>query len=341
MTDNLKRLAYKYRSPATLARDLAGLQQSRIYAAPRDQLNDPFEGRFDRTTLDGQFRVLKAFLGQLKKELGSSLGPVEGAVEELVGFVDKSGIFSLSYTPLDELLWAHYGGSHQGYCVAYDLETLVEFDPQNLHRLEVEYVDAAPSLHGNDFFPATGPEVVLRKLLGTKSTPWRYEQEVRVIATPPGPHEHDFRAVKEVYFGLRCSEETRLAVMKCLAGRGVVYKQVRSPEPAYRLVADVIPDAFPDAPPHLLNEAPLADCAILTDYLKPEHKQYADYVGKAAEIVRRDPYCAEVQTVDVSGERRAGGHPEIYVHFVRPSGKLATRYLSVAQIDEQYGRWRA
>ena len=38
------------------------------------------------------------------------------------------GIYSLSRTPYDELMWSHYGESHEGFCIEYDLERLIGAD---------------------------------------------------------------------------------------------------------------------------------------------------------------------------------------------------------------------
>lgn len=131
---------------------------------------------------------------------------------------------------------------------------------------------------------------------------------MRVITQPPGLHEHDYRAVKTIYFGLRCPESTMAAVMETLAGREVSYLQVISPQYG----------------------------AILTNHLKPEHKQYAAYLSKAAEIVRREPYRQEVQSVDFSSSKSTPQRPVIYVQYLRAPNKWVNHYLTLPEIDEQY-----
>ena len=216
----MKRLAFKYRSGdnSTLLRDLESLRQSRFYAAKRAALNDPFEGRFDRSAFDRQLEAIEVLLKTINKSIGG-LGDVKSAANNLLAFVDKSGIFSLSYNPLNELIWAHYGGSHKGFCIGYDLDKLIEFEPAQFHCIDVAYRDSSPLIQAVDLLIDNSPVKILQKLLGTKSSPWRYEQEVRVIATPPGLHEYDFRAVKEIYFGLCCPQETCAAVMYAVISR--------------------------------------------------------------------------------------------------------------------------
>jgi hypothetical protein len=331
-------LAFKYRSgdPAHLARDLDSLRGATFYAALRGTLNDPFEGRFDRGSLDGQFSTFRKWVSALVPATSASLDEVSKAVNEVLSFVDKSGVFSLSLNPLNELIWAHYGGSHKGFCVGYDLQKLVDFEP-TLHRcLGVQYRDTAPVLKHEQLIGATTPTALLQEILGVKSTPWRYEQEVRIISTPPGLHEHDYRAVKTVYFGLRCPESTRLAVMEALLGRGVTYEQVVSPGASYVLQSSPIEDAFASAPKYKQNHAPIAECAIEPDYLKTEFKRHQAYLYKAAEIVRREPYCNEIQLVEFSSSRSTPERPVIFVQYLRAPNKWINHYLTLQEIDKQY-----
>lgn len=332
------RLAYKYRAGdgPSFARDLSSLRDCQFYAGTRHALNDPFEGRFDRAALDGQLNVVRSVAASLGVAIIGSLDGVSSAADDVLAFVDSCGVFSLSYNPLNELIWAHYGGSHQGFCIGYEVDRLVDFEPNHFHRIDVAYSDFAPNIDANDLLLDGSPTSVLQKMLGTKSSPWRYEQEVRVVTTPAGLHEHDFRAVREVYFGLRSSEETRLAVMQALAGRQVKYKQVVSTHPSYLLTGEDVPDAFANERPYRNHIAPIADHAIPTTYLEGDMQQYADYLHKAAEIVRRDPYCPLVETVEFSGSRSTPGNPVVFVQYQRTAGRWITKHLSLAEIDAQY-----
>jgi hypothetical protein len=331
------RLAFKYRSgdPSTLDRDLKSLFDAVFYASSRAFLNDPFEGRFDRSPLDGQLALLRALLTRGGPN-AAPLSAVESAIDDVLRFVDKCGVFSLSYNPLNELIWAHYGGSHKGFCIGYDLQRLTEFEPNKHYRLDVEYSDASPVLSSADLLASATAEKTLQRILGVKSTAWRYEEEVRVVTTPAALHEHDYRAVKKVFFGLRCPESTRLAVMNTLAGRGVTYEQVVSPATSYLLTSEPIRDECEGAPNFKQNLAPIIDGAICPDYLKPDQKIYQDYLFKAAEIVRREPYCLEIQLVEFSGSKGTKEEPVIFVQYLRSADKWINHYLTLQEIDEQY-----
>ncbi len=332
------RLAYKYRSgdSETLERDLQALRDATFYAAKRDKLNDPFEGRFNRTELDDKLSALRHMLTGSFSKISGSFDAMSEAANDLLSFVDKCGVFSLSYSPLSELVWAHYGGSHRGFCVGYDLQKLTKFEPNLHYCLDIQYRDIPPTLQSAELIGSENPVALLQALLGVKSTPWGYEDEVRVVTVPQGTHEHDYRAVKRVYFGLRCPESTQFAVMEALAGRGVAYEQIESPDNSYALQSRSIQDAFASAPKYRVNFAPIQDGAIYPDGLKPDQMQHRAYLYKAAEIVRREPYCHEITNVDFSVNKSTQEQPVIFVQYLRGPDKWFNQYLTLPEIDKQY-----
>lgn len=333
-----KRLGFKYRSgdDSTILRDISAIRDSAFYAGPRHYLNDPFEGRFDRSNLDAQIDAIKLALTSFHGSAQISFDEVSKSANDLLAFVDKCGIFSLSRNPLNELIWSHYGGSHKGFCIGYDLEKLTHLEPNHFNCIDVAYDDREPLIQSADMFNQISHHKILQKILGTKSTPWRYEEEVRVITTPPGLHKHDFLAIREVYFGLRCPDETQIAVMQALAGRSVRYKQVVSPDSSYILLAEDRPDLSDNLPSKQLYLAPVSEDAIQTANLKSELRQYIRFLGMAAEIVRRDPDCPLVETVSFSSNRGTPMDPVIYVQYQRTPSKWITRYFTLKDINEQH-----
>lgn len=105
---------------------------------------------------------------------------------------------------------------------------------------------------------------------------------------------------------------------------------------SYVLRSGPIPDAFGSAPKYRQNLAPINEGAIYPDYLKPEQKQYQDYLYKAAEIVRREPYCGTIQLVEFSGSKSTSEQPIILVQCLRAPNKWINHYLSLPEIDKQY-----
>lgn len=100
----------------------------------------------------------------------------------------RYGILSMSQTPSHELMWAHYAGSHQGFCVelcrgprewrAHLLPMRVEYSRQ---RPSVALAELMPIVPGA---PHAAHEFV-RKTFLTKSYEWQYEQEWRIVRDTP------------------------------------------------------------------------------------------------------------------------------------------------------------
>lgn len=148
------------------------LKLNRIWVSSTRVLNDPFEGRYEPTTL------LK---GVLK-------------LDE----VNNARVLSLSQTPSDNLMWAHYGTSHNGVVFEFDIN---ECDFLK-NAKEVNYIAKLPSADLN-----------VEELLMYKHNSWKYEKEYRLVVKPSlsdfsyaGNH-YDIHpsALKAVYLGKNIS----------------------------------------------------------------------------------------------------------------------------------------
>jgi len=81
-------------------------------------------------------------------------------------------VYCLTTKPDSILMWSHYADRHRGICLEFDTANTV-FST----ALKVEYLDAYRPLDLSDNSAAT----TLLPLI-TKSAPWRYEDEYRLIA---------------------------------------------------------------------------------------------------------------------------------------------------------------
>lgn len=91
------------------------------------------------------------------------------------------GVFSLTESNNNELMWAHYANSHAGYVVGFKTDS--EFfhrrknDPKVCGELaNVIYSDNAPTLYLD-----AGGMTIPKELFFTKTTKWSYEREWRMI----------------------------------------------------------------------------------------------------------------------------------------------------------------
>ena len=214
--------AYKYRANMVIdgkKRDTALLSKNILYAADIQKLNDPFEGSV---------------------ELPKSYEH-EHWVTPIIQKLYSVGIYSLSKPkndetfPCNELLWAHYANTHKGFCIEYDLDKLSNYAQSNYdisHVLHVSYEDERPKVLGND-----NVIQIQKKVFGTKSLAWKYENEVRLVFEKCGEKIIPENAVTAIYFGLRIGWEDRREIIKKMSGRGIDFYQVERIENLYQLKA--------------------------------------------------------------------------------------------------------
>ena len=119
-------LVYKYRSGTN--NDLKALENNQYWSSSIEQLNDPCEAITDTKKVKKILNYIGQKVGIKDKE---DLKLINDNTDEVLSLDNKMGIYSLSKTPLDELLWAHYANSHKGFCIEYDLDVLLKNDGDN------------------------------------------------------------------------------------------------------------------------------------------------------------------------------------------------------------------
>ena len=128
-------LVYKYRG-GSFTRDLKSLKNDIFWASSTSQLNDPCEGLINIEDFEQQFNHLKNVFYQHS----GNLALLEQLSQNIIDMKDtKFGIFSLSKTYRDELLWSHYANSHKGFCIEYDLKQLLTGQNANHRYFDVQY----------------------------------------------------------------------------------------------------------------------------------------------------------------------------------------------------------
>ena len=155
-------------------------------------------------------------------------------------FSDLLGIFSLTETPDNLLMWAHYAASHEGFVVGFD-STHPHFDKQGTedelgYLRKVEYRENRPA---STVTALTGTDVFL-----VKSTQWSYEQEWRIIRplqdngkivqNQPYPiylFQFPATAIKEVIIGCKMPQNKRQEILAVLTSDSFQHVQIRQAEP--------------------------------------------------------------------------------------------------------------
>lgn len=138
-------------------------------------------------------------------------------LERLISIIRRMGIYSLSSTPKNLLLWSHYANEHKGFCIEYYGAPKAQGAES---FLKVEYNDEPPDIYLLN-------DVQLRSTAAKfKRKEWKYEEEYRCVyesgnRLAPSPFQ-----MKAIIFGLRMPHNQKKLMQQILQGRGLIYKQV-------------------------------------------------------------------------------------------------------------------
>lgn len=236
---------FKYRggNDKTLERHLLAIEKNYFWGPSFEQLNDPCETSISSGKLKN---MTKVFLNFMKKGSTEEVDKIHREMDEVIDHRKRIGIYSLSATYNDELLWAHYADSHKGFCIEYDLDLLLKSYPRDhIYSFPVNYSKNPPEFGISDIVDKTGNSII-KKLAGHKSKKWAYEKEHRIVIDTSGEHSYDFQALKALYFGLRMSEPWKEEIMIRLKGRGIKYYQIYQVEGKYQFERKQVPDTSGD-----------------------------------------------------------------------------------------------
>jgi hypothetical protein len=331
---------FKYRGgdDSIFIRDLESLEMDTFWAPTRNMLNDPCEGLVSSEVLLSQIDFAVNLFAKNRPNVDDAIGNLKNSLHNVLEKKDSSGVYSLSKNCTDELLWAHYANSHHGFCIEYDLDTLVSFGRNDYFKFDVQYSDQPPKLTINDMLKIDDKVGFIQKLIGVKSKKWAYEKEIRVITSESGIQNYDYRAVKAIYFGLRMPDEKIQEVMKRLQGRGIKYYLVGLRDKSYKFSCSSIADMYSTDIKYKYSIAPIADYAIDPDTLNEKWAEFTPYLQKVAEIVRREPYCNEVQMVEVSHDKSKSGKPVFFGQYQREKYRYENMYLTPKEVDDKYSK---
>lgn len=230
---------FKYRGgkKKVFKRDLFALENNFFWGAKIDNLNDPCEALILSDTFDHQSNYLKFFLDQYAED---KLSKVKEALLGLLEINKRLGVFSLSKTYKDELLWAHYANSHNGFCIEYDLEILKKGYRNNIFSFPVKYDNKPPDIDIADL--NSDKQILISKMIGYKSKRWDYEKEYRIVTDFSGEFFYPPNAVKAIYFGVRTSSKNKENLINTLKGRGIKFYQIILKDKTYEFERKLLND---------------------------------------------------------------------------------------------------
>lgn len=300
--------AYKYRGGRGLLdkdgesifeRDVTTLVNNQLYLPTKDGLNDPTEGVYG----DGALRMFFNLLSEYSHN-------VEEQYNKFADKFSNVGVYSLSKSFDNELLWAYYASGHTGFAIEYDIDVLEQSLNYNtyiqlLYKFDVEYLNDVPQI---DISTIRGNEIteILKRFIGTKSSSWAHEKEVRLIFENTGLFEIDYKAVTAIYFGCRMPDCDIDYIMEKLKGRGLKYFKMVNVNNSYWFEAKEIEDKYSDAPKYVANCVSYdIDNLLLCGGLNEEEiATYKSYFINAFETIKEDSNIKEFYLATISYDQQ-------------------------------------
>ncbi|MDP4201847.1 MAG: DUF2971 domain-containing protein [Bacteroidota bacterium] len=293
---------YKYRSGNEyLDRDLKSIVENYFYAPIAENLNDPCETLVYADKIRHQTKLFTTLFGEKVK-----LDDFHNVLDGFIKNKQKLGIYSLSKTYSDELLWAHYANNHTGFCIEYDFETLLEqVTFCNFYPLNVEYSKEPPQIELNDVYTKDDKQI-FKKIAGTKSTRWSYEEELRIITDKSGEQDYNFSAVTAIYFGYRMPEKDKDKIMSALKGRNISYYQITLKEKSYSFIREKVVDTYLESEQYLFKYYRKQNSKN-TDIIDYEiiEKKYNRAINKINLTIKLDSKLSETELEDLGNQLKS------------------------------------
>jgi hypothetical protein len=166
---------YLYKYFAINEFSLDSLENGYIYLSNPKDFNDPFDCN-------------RNLIAEKQKELK------DWQYVERLNDISNIGISCFSENGTEPLLWSHYANSYHGFCLKFNVESLIDTQVDSVKLKRVIY-SQAPEVISQEH-PFSSYYQYLLKLNN-----WNYEQEWRLLFQNPNNSEHRF------YYDKNCIEE--------------------------------------------------------------------------------------------------------------------------------------
>ena len=138
---------------------ISNIALGRLKVARFSDLNDPFELMALNLREKRNRKIVKDF---------------KNAYDSQTGLL----CFSADWT--NPVLWSHYGAKHRGVCLGFDLKRSRTQRRSRIQKVQYEDRRIRDEL-GEETDPLNIDEEIQKRLVGTKFSHWKYEEEYRVF----------------------------------------------------------------------------------------------------------------------------------------------------------------
>lgn len=210
----------------------------KVYFASPDSFNDPFECDPVLSTHNLSRDKYREFLIRKAKENGENSagakakaahimkaglidqpGTLSKIRQEMKDYYNRAGIYCLSETHDDILMWSHYADNHRGYCIQF------EANSRTIVFGAAQKVIYSASYPVADLLEEDNVERLELALL-TKYEGWSYEKEWRIIHLSHdenrpawGLKDYPVNLMKKVILGARMAEDHKQSIESWIGQR--------------------------------------------------------------------------------------------------------------------------
>ncbi|HAU4896449.1 DUF2971 domain-containing protein [Aeromonas hydrophila] len=179
-------ILYKY----TKFFDLETISSGTIRLSPPETLNDPFEHEINSEVEEELINTALAFDLEIFKDSSFTPELIRTIKLNFInGDLSSYGIVSLSETPRNLLMWAHYADEHKGVCIGYKKNLFIDLENKKETELAIEQYYPIKvnydSIRPQKLKKGAAKNEILKKQITsqllTKSNDWIYEKEHRCI----------------------------------------------------------------------------------------------------------------------------------------------------------------
>jgi len=221
------------------------LTKNEIFFSSAVKFNDPFDTAVHlnyRSGTDEQFRSLFKKIASMQwpdatdKEIDNEANiRIESGIyrnpevfDEFENYLQKEkytgfGIFTMSASFDNILLWSHYANSHKGFCVGLSTGKLDNYF-ENLAETEELVIDIYPVVYEKDYPDLNGFEIekdedAVVSQFTIKPIDWSYEIEYRALCLNATNFSYSLEngIIEKVILGCRISEAHKTEIIRILS----------------------------------------------------------------------------------------------------------------------------
>ncbi|KAA3633652.1 MAG: DUF2971 domain-containing protein [Calditrichaeota bacterium] len=227
------------------------LLDSELYFTSALNFNDPFECKIPLNYEDESEEYIRKSIAYHIKERDKNISDADlhkevdywynkknwsnpDNIELMLAKLNSIGLYSLSSTYDNILMWSHYANSHRGFCISYDIKKLRQFfeteyfDNYNnlVNLVEVKYYEEFPNFLPSDLNSQQYYELPI----SSKAIDWEYEGEYRfyIMDHVNIKVKVPLNVIDSIYLGCQMPLEIKSKIKKYLLTREYKVKLFQS-----------------------------------------------------------------------------------------------------------------